>query len=199
MGTCGKHWNFKRIGWLCCILRDVYVLVFLLKRICNKGVDCIFTLVLHCETFAESSDDQLHSGYPTLLRCHREPFRLGRWDEQIQRISQASNVKQPTCFIVTSWIVGSDEGHKSAIRSVCLFCHKTSISATLRQDMFGNITTSSPKLCQLTSVFPIMRIVWQSQQKGNENTKQEEFLDFFDISIGGPGSLLIKKVNQSTC
>ena len=61
------------------------------------------------------------------------------------RIIQASNVKKPTRFIVTSWIVGSDKGHNSAIRSVCLLCHRTSMSATLCNDMFGNITTSSPK------------------------------------------------------
>ena len=144
----------------------------------STGVDCIFTLVLPCETFAKSSDDQPHSAYPTLLRYHRA-LCLGRRDDRIRRISQASNVKKPTRFTVTSWIVGSDEGHDSAIRSVCLFCHITPTSATLCQLMFGNITTSSPKLCQLTSVLPIMRVVRQSQQKGNKNTKQEEFLNFF--------------------
>ena len=143
----------------------------------STGVDCIFTLVLPCETFSESSDNQPLLAYPTLLRYHRA-LCLGRQDDWIWRISQASNFKKPTCFIVTSWIVGSDEGHDSAMRSVCLFCHKTSTFATLCQDMFGNITTSSPKLCQLTSVLPIMRVVRQSQQNGNKNTKQEEFLHF---------------------
>ena len=43
-----------------------------------------------------------------------------------------------------------------------------------------------------------MQVVRQSQQKRNKNTKQEEFLHFFGISIVGTGSLLIKKVNKST-
>ena len=119
----------------------------------------------------------LRRSAPLGLRYHRA-LCLGRRDDRIRRISQASNFKKPTRFTVTSWIVGSDEGHDSAIRSVCLFCHRTPTSATLCQDMFGNITTSSPKLCQLTSVLPIMRVVRQSQQKGNKNTKQEEFLHF---------------------
>ena len=113
--------------------------------------------------------------YPTLLKYHRA-LCLGRQNDRIRRISQASNVKKPTRFIVTSWIVGSDEGHDSAIRSVCFFCHRTSKSATLCQDMFGNITTSSPKYCQLTSVLLIMKVLRQSQRKGNKNYKQEEFL-----------------------
>ena len=95
----------------------------------STGVYCIFTLVLPCETFAESSDDQLHLAYPTLLRYHRA-LCLGRRDDWIRRISQTCNVKKPTRFIVTSWIVGSDEGHNSAIRSVFLFCYGTSTSAT---------------------------------------------------------------------
>ena len=161
------------------------------------GVDCIFTLVLPCETFAESSDDKLQLAYPTLLRYQRA-ICFGRRDDWIRRISQASDIKKPTGFIVTSWIVGSYEGHNSAFPSVCLFSHWMSTNATLCQDMFGNITTSSPKVCQLTSVLPIMRVVRQSQQKGNKNTKKEEFLHFFGISIVGPGSLLIKKINEST-
>ena len=53
---------------------------------------------------------------------------LGRQDDRIRRISQASNI------MGTSWIVGSDKGHNSAIRSVFLFCYRTSTSATLCQD-----------------------------------------------------------------
>ena len=70
---------------------------------------------------------------PLGLRYHRA-LCLGRRDDRIRRISQASNIKKPTRFMGTSWIVGSDEGHDSAIRSVCLFCYRTSISATLCQD-----------------------------------------------------------------
>ena len=143
----------------------------------SRGVDCIFTLVLPCETFAKPSDDQPYLAYSTLLRYHRA-LRLGRRDDWIRRISQSSIVKKPTRFTVTSWIVGSDEGHNSAIQSVCLFCHITPTSATLCQPIFGNVTTSSPKLCHFTSVLPIMRVVRHSQQKGNKNTKQEEFLDY---------------------
>ena len=115
--------------------------------------------------------------YLSLLRYQRA-LCLGRQDYQILRISQASNVKKPTLFIVMSWIVGIDEGHDSVIQSVYLFCHRTSTSATLCQYMFRNITTSSPKLCQLTSVLPIIRVIRQYQNKGNMNTKQEEFLHF---------------------
>ena len=44
----------------------------------------------------------------------------------------------------TSWIVGSDEGHDSAIRSVCLFCYRTSTSANLcRDEKYKNITFSA--------------------------------------------------------
>ena len=103
---------------------------------------------------------------------------IGRRDDQIRQISQASNIKKPTHFLVTSWIVGSDEGHDSAIRSVWLFCHITSTSATLYQDMFGNITTSSAKVCQITGVLRIMRVVRQSQQKRKKNTKQNFFWNF---------------------
>ena len=85
------------------------------------GVYCIFTLVLPCETFAKSLDGQPILAYPTVLRYHRA-ICLGRRDDQIRRITQASNVKKPTCFIVKSWIVRSDEGHDSAIWSICLFC-----------------------------------------------------------------------------
>ena len=102
---------------------------------------------------------------PLGLRYHRALCH-GRRDDRIRRISQAFHAKKPTLFIVTSWIIGNDEGHDSAIRSVCLSCYRTPNSATLCQDMFGNITTSSPKLCQLTSFLPIMRVVRQSQQKG---------------------------------
>ena len=144
----------------------------------SAGVDCIFTLVLPCDTFAESSDKQIHSAYPTLLRYHRA-LCLGRQDVQSRRISQPSNVKKLTRFIVTSWIVGSYKGHDSAFWSVRLFYHRTSTSPTRCQDMFGNITTYFPKVCQLTSVLLIMRVVRQSQQKRNKNTKQEEFLHFF--------------------
>ena len=70
---------------------------------------------------------------PLGLRYHRA-LCLGRRDDRIRRISQASNIKKPTRFMGTSWIVGSDEGHDSAIRSVCLFRYRTSISATLCQD-----------------------------------------------------------------
>ena len=59
---------------------------------------------------------------------------LGRRDDRIRRISQASNGKEPTRFMVTSWIVGSDEGHDSAIQSVFLFYYRMSTSATLCQD-----------------------------------------------------------------
>ena len=38
----------------------------------STGVDCIFTLVLPCETFAESSDDQLHLAWGIT-----DPFVLG--------------------------------------------------------------------------------------------------------------------------
>ena len=75
-----------------------------------------------------------HSPNPALgLRYHRA-LCLGRGDDRIRQISQASNVKEPTRFMVTSWIVGSFEGHDSAIRSVFLFCYRTSTSATLYQD-----------------------------------------------------------------
>ena len=47
-----------------------------------------------------------------------------------------------------------------------------STSATFYQDMFGNITN----LLQKCASSPIMRVVWQSQQKGNKKTKQEELL-----------------------
>ena len=109
----------------------------------STGVNCIFTLVLPCEKFAESSDNQFHSAYSTLLRYHRA-LCLGRRDDRVQRISQASNIKKPTCFMGTSWIVGSDEGHDSAIRSVCLFCHRTPASATLCQHAkYKNISLSA--------------------------------------------------------
>ena len=121
----------------------------------STGVDCIFTLVLPCETFTKSSDNQLNLAYPTLLRYNRA-LCLERRDDLIWQISQASNLKKPTRFTVTSWIVWSEKGHNSAIQSVCLFCNKTFTSATLCQDMFGNMTTSSLKLWQLTSVLPIM-------------------------------------------
>ena len=117
----------------------------------------------------------LRRSAPLGLRYHRA-LCLVRQEDRIRRISQASNFKKPARFTVTSWIVGSDKGHDSAIRSVCLFCHRTSSSATLCQDMFGNITTFSPKLCKLTNVLPIMRVLRQSQQKWNKNSKQEEFL-----------------------
>ena len=55
----------------------------------STGVDCIFTLVVPCETFAKSSDDQLHSAYPTLLRYHRALCLL-RQDDRIRRISQTN-------------------------------------------------------------------------------------------------------------
>ena len=106
----------------------------------QEWMDCIFTLVLYCETFAESSDNQLYSANSTFPRYHRA-LCLGTRDDRIRLTSQASNVKKLTCFIVASWIVGSDKGHDSAIRSVGLFCHKMSTSATLCQDMFGNIAT----------------------------------------------------------
>ena len=69
---------------------------------------------------------------PIGLRYHRA-LCLWRRDDQIRRISQASNFKKPARFTVTPWIVGSDEGHDSAIRSVCLFCHRRVTSATLCQ------------------------------------------------------------------
>ena len=50
-------------------------------------------MVLPCETFAESSNNQLHSAYPTLLRYHRA-LCLVRQDDRIRPISQASNVKK---------------------------------------------------------------------------------------------------------
>ena len=75
----------------------------------STGVNCIFTLVLPCESFAKSSDNQVLSAYPALLRYHRA-LCLGRRDDRILRISQDSNVKKPSCFIVTSWIVGSTKG-----------------------------------------------------------------------------------------
>ena len=58
---------------------------------------------------------------PLRLRYHRA-------------LCQASNVKEPTRFMVTSWIVRSDEGHNSAIWSLFLFRYRTSTSATLCQD-----------------------------------------------------------------
>ena len=67
---------------------------------------------------------------PLGLRYHKA-LCLGRRDDRIRRISQASNVKEPTCFLGTSWIAGSDEGHNSAIRSFFLFCYRTCSSATL--------------------------------------------------------------------
>ena len=75
----------------------------------------------------------LRRSAPLGLRYHRA-LCLGRQDDRIRRISQASNFKKPTRFTGTSWIVGSDKGHNSAIWSVCLFCHRRSISATLCQD-----------------------------------------------------------------
>jgi hypothetical protein len=66
-------------------------------------------------------------------RYHRA-FCLGRRVDPIRWISQASNVKEPTRFMVTSWIVGSDKGHDSAIWSVFFFCYRTSTSTTLCQD-----------------------------------------------------------------
>ena len=47
---------------------------------------------------------------PLGLRYHRA-LCLGRRDDRIRRISQASNVKEPTRFMVTSWIVGGGKGH----------------------------------------------------------------------------------------
>ena len=67
----------------------------------STGVDCIYTLVLPCETFAESSDHQFHSAYPTLLRYHRA-LCLRTQDDRMWWIRQASNVKKSTRFIVTS-------------------------------------------------------------------------------------------------
>ena len=49
---------------------------------------------------------------PLGLKYHRA-LCLGRQDDRIRRISQASNVKEPTRFMVTSWIVVSDKGHNS--------------------------------------------------------------------------------------
>ena len=82
---------------------------------------------------------------PLGLRYHRA-LCLGRQDDRIRRISQASNFKKPTRFTVTSWIVGSDEGHDSAIRSVCLFCHRRSSSATLCQDAKYKYISLSAKI-----------------------------------------------------
>ena len=45
---------------------------------------------------------------PLGLRYHRA-LCLGRRDDRIRRISQASNIKKPTRFMGTSWIVGSDK------------------------------------------------------------------------------------------
>ena len=70
---------------------------------------------------------------PLGLRYHRA-LCLGRRDDRIRRISQASNFKKPTRFMGTSWIVGSNEGHDSAIQSVFLFYNRTSSSTTLCQD-----------------------------------------------------------------
>ena len=70
---------------------------------------------------------------PLDVRYH-SALCLGRQDDRIRRISQASNIKKPPSFMVTSWIVRNDTGHNSAIRSVCLFCYRTSTSATLCQD-----------------------------------------------------------------
>ena len=85
----------------------------------------------------------LRRSAPLGLRYHRA-LCLGRQDDRIRRISQASNFKKPTRFTVTSWIVGSDEGHDSAIRSVCLFCHRRVTSATLCQHAkYKNISLSA--------------------------------------------------------
>ena len=85
----------------------------------------------------------LRRSAPLGLRYHRA-LCLGRRDDRIRRISQASNVKKPTRFTVTSWIVGSDEGHDSAIRSVCLFCHRRVTCATLCQHAkYKNISLSA--------------------------------------------------------
>ena len=70
---------------------------------------------------------------PLSVRYHRA-LCLGRQDDRIRRISQASNIKKPTRFMGTSWIVGSDKGHDSVIQSICLFCYWLSTSATLCQD-----------------------------------------------------------------
>ena len=75
----------------------------------STGVVCIFTLVLTCETFANSLADQVHSMWGIT-----EPFVLG--DEMTEsgglvRLPTSRSLK-PTCFMGTSWIVGSDEGHK---------------------------------------------------------------------------------------
>ena len=72
------------------------------------------------------------------LRYHRA-LCLGRQDDRIRRISLASNVKEPTRFMGTSWIDGSDKGHDSAIRSVFLFCYRMSTSATLCRDEKYNL------------------------------------------------------------
>ena len=123
------------------------------------------------QTTPKSSNDLLLMTYPTLLRYYRAHC-LGRQDDRIRQISQASNVKKPTRFMVTSWI-------NSDIRSVCFFCHRTSTSATLCQDMFGNITTSSPKFCQFTNVLPTMRVVRQSQKKEIRTLNGKTFCIFF--------------------
>ena len=70
---------------------------------------------------------------PLGMRYHRA-LCLVRRDDRIRQISQTSNIKKPTRFMGTSCIVGSDEGHDSAIRSFCLFCYRPYTSATLCQD-----------------------------------------------------------------
>ena len=139
----------------------------------STGVDCIFTLVLPCETFAESSDDLLHLTYLTLLRYHRAHC-LGRQGDRIRRISQASNVKKPTRFIVTCWIVGSDEEHNNEIWSV----------------VFPAIERLPVPLSA--------RICLEISQHLLQSYARWRISAFFGISIVGPGSLFIKKVNKST-
>ena len=105
----------------------------------STGVDCIFTLVLPCETFAESSDDQLHSAWGIT-----EPFVLGDEMTESGGLVRLPTSRSQHVSLSRLEFVGSDEGHDSAIRSVCLFCHRTPTSATFCQDAkYKNISLSA--------------------------------------------------------
>ena len=103
----------------------------------STGVDCILTLVLPCETFDESSEDQ---AYPTLLRYHRA-LCLRRQDDQIRQISQASNIKQN--FPKTPRHGGNGEEKTESKNTWTFFSHHFSpISGTLF--FFRTLKLASP-------------------------------------------------------
>ena len=99
---------------------------------------------------------------PLGRRYHRA-LCLERRDDRIWRISKASNVKEPTCFMVTSWIVRSDGGHDSAIRSVFLFCYRTSTSARMKRRRKKHFIVCQNRV--FTTLFDYKTSIWLLGEK----------------------------------